>query len=141
MNLKEKKDAVLEIILKLELNFTSEDKDKITKLIETYFRKRTNIINSDINNLCGGLLWTYAKINFLFENNKSWSQQNIGEILGVRPKTISNISSKIMDSLKINIFDERFARKEISDQNPLKQFVMTESGFIVHKDDLDKMCN
>jgi hypothetical protein len=137
MNFKEKKDAVLNIVLKLELNFTSEDKEKITKLIETYFRKRMNIINSDINNLCGGLLWTYARINFLFEKDKSWSQQSIAQLLNVKQKTISNITSKIMDSLKINFCDERFVRKEISDQNPLKQFVMTESGFIVHKSDLD----
>ena len=55
MNFKEKKDLVLSSVFELNLYFTSEDKEQITKLIETYFRKRTNIVNSDINNLCGGV--------------------------------------------------------------------------------------
>ncbi len=126
----------MDLAFNLGLVFSLEDKEKFTKLVESYFRKRTDIINSDINNLCGGLLWAYSRINFLFENNKNWSQQNIAQLLEIKPKTISNITSKIMHALKINCFDDRFARKEISDNNPIKQFVMTESGFIVHKDDI-----
>ena len=139
MNFKEKKDLVLNLAFNLNLGFILADREKFTKLVESYFRKRTNIVNSDINNLCGGLLWVYSRINFLFENNKDWSQQNIAELLGIRAKTISNIAGKIMFGLKINVFDDRFARKEISDNNPMNKYVMTESGFIIHKDDLDKI--
>jgi hypothetical protein len=139
MSFKEKKEPVTKLIFGLGMQFTPEDKKQIAKLIESYFRKRTNFVNSGIENIAGGLLWVYSRINFLFEDNKSWSQQKIAGILGVRPKTISNIASMIMSSLKIDCFDKRFARKEVAEQNPINNFVMTKSGFILHKDQIKEL--
>lgn len=139
MEFKDKKELVFKQIFGLNLTFTSEDKEQIAKLIETYFRKRTNIANSTIENIAGGLLWVYSRINFLFQDNKLWSQQSIAGMLGIKPKTISSTASKIMNALKIDCFDERFARKNVAEQNPLNNFFMTKLGFILHKDDIKKI--
>ena len=64
MNFKEKKDPVTKLIFGLGLRFTSEDKERIGKLIESYFRKRTNISNASIENIAGGIVWVYSRINF-----------------------------------------------------------------------------
>jgi len=45
-------------------------------------------------------------------------------------------AAEIINSLKIDMFDERFCRKEVSDRNPLNDFVMLPSSFIVHKNQL-----
>ncbi|MEA3514191.1 MAG: DUF6398 domain-containing protein [Nanoarchaeota archaeon] len=139
MNFKEKKDPVKELIFGLDLKFTSEDKEQIERLIESYFRKRTNIVNSNVENLAGGLLWVYSRINFLFQDDESWSQQNIAGILNIKPKTISNTASRMMDSLRIDYFDKRFARKEVSEEDPRNNFVMTKEGLILHKNDIKEL--
>ena len=63
---------------------------------------------------------------------------NIGYFIKctIQQKTVGNKASEIAKALKIDIFDERFCRKEIADKNPLNQFVMLPSGFIVSKDQL-----
>jgi len=139
MIFKEKKESVTKLIFSLDLDFTDEDEKQISKLIDSYFRKRTNFVNSSIENIAGGLLWVYSRINFLFENNYSWSQKNIAGMLGIKPKTVSNIASRIMDSLRISLFDERFARREIAENSPFNNFFMTSSGFILHKDQIEEL--
>jgi hypothetical protein len=138
MDLKEKKVHVEKIIYNLNLNYTEEDKINIQKLIDTYFRKK-KISNSKIELIAGSLLWVFSRINFLFENDINWSQKEIAKKLDVKPKSISNNSSIIMDALNIDIFDKRFARKEIVDNDPRNNFVMTQNGFIVDKDYLKEI--
>lgn len=138
---KEKKEPVMKLIFESDLQFTDEDKKQLTNLTESYFRKRTRIVNSNIENMAGGLLWVYSRINFLFEHNDPWSQKNIAKLFGIRPKTVSSTASKIMDALRIDYFDERFARKEIAEKNPLNDFFMTQSGFILNKNDIKDLLN
>lgn len=129
----------MEIVFKLNLRMTDEDKEQVTKLTEAYFRKRANYTNSSIENLAGALLWVYSRINFLFNDDEDWSQKNLANTLSVKSKTISNISSKIIDSLNIDMFDSRFARKEVADSDPRNDFFMLPSGFIAHKNDIVRM--
>lgn len=132
----EKKDAVLQLLLEQEsvLNYSEEDKMQLKKLTITYFRKRTMVTNSNIQITAAAILWQYSKLNFLFENNGIWSQKNIAKLFDVRPKSVSSKSTEISKALKINYFDERFCRKEISDRNPFKKFAMTPSRFIVFQE-------
>jgi len=139
MNFKDKKVPVTELLFGLNLELTSEDKKQIAKLIESYFRKRINITNSSIENIAGGLLWIYSRINFLFQDDESWSQQSIAARLGIKPKTVSNIASKMMDALRIDYFDERFARKKVAEKDIRNNYIMTKSGFILHKDKVREM--
>lgn len=129
---KYKKEEVKEIIFNLNLKYTDEDKINIQKLIDTYFRKK-NLPNSKVEFIAGSLLWIYSRINFLFENDINWSQKEIAKKLDVESKSISRLSSNLMDKMDICIFDERFARKEIIEKNPLNDFFMTKDGFIVDK--------
>jgi hypothetical protein len=128
----EKTEQVKKLIFDLNLSYTDEDKIIIQKLINSYFRKK-NISNSKNEYLAGGLLWVYSRINYLFENDTNWSQKEIAKKLGIESKSISRMSSILMNKLKINLFDDRFTRKEIMDQNPLNDFFMTKDGFIVDK--------
>ncbi|MFT4326156.1 MAG: DUF6398 domain-containing protein [Candidatus Woesearchaeota archaeon] len=129
---KEKKEQVERIIFSLDLVYTNEDKKNIQKLIDSYFRKR-NIPDSRKENLAGGLLWVYSRINFLFQEDFEWSQKEIAKKIGIESKSISRMSSSLMNKMKIDIFDDRFARKEIIEKNPLNNFFMTKEGFIVDR--------
>jgi len=64
MDLK-KKELITNIIFKIDLGYIDEDKEKLKKLITSYCRKKTGISNSKIENISGGLLWVYSRINFL----------------------------------------------------------------------------
>jgi len=139
MSFKEKEKPVAELVFSFNLNYTKEDKMQLSKLIQAYFRKRANYVNSSVENLAGALLWVYSRINFLFQHDDSWSQQGIAGMIGIKPKTISNTASRIMDALNIDIFDERFARKDVAEKDPRNDFFMTPSGFIVHKDQIKEL--
>lgn len=117
---------------------TDEDKVQLGNLVETYFRKRRNYVNSRIENLAGALLWVYSRINFLFEHDETWSQKSLADSLGIRSKTISNVSMKIWDALNIDLFDPRFARKNVADSDYRKDFIMLPNGFIMPKNILQK---
>ena len=56
MDFKEKKEPVTQLVFNINLRFTEEDKIQLTKLIDSYFRKRANVVNSSIENLSGALL-------------------------------------------------------------------------------------
>ena len=139
MNFKDKKEPVMKLIFELNLNFIEEDKEQLQKLIDTYFRKRNGVSNSKIENIAGGLLWVYSRINFLFQDDVNWSQKNLGVLLNLKSKTISRTASQMMDSLRIDYFDSRFARKEVAEKNPRNNFFMTKEGFIVTKNDIETM--
>ena len=139
MNFKDKKEPVMKLIFGCNLNFTDEDKQQLQKLIDTYFRKKTGVANSKIENIAGGLLWVYSRINFLFQNDERWSQKNLSVLLNLKSKTISRMASQMMDSLRIDYFDSRFAREEVAEKDPRNNFFMTKEGFIVTKDDIKEM--
>ncbi|MFH1641912.1 MAG: DUF6398 domain-containing protein [Nanoarchaeota archaeon] len=127
------KDNIIQIIDKLSdtLNFTVEDRKTIRVMIDAYFRKRKSITKSNDDITAAAFLWQYSKINFLWEHDKSLMKKNIAELLNVSPSTVGNKSSEISKALNIDFFDERFCRKEVSDENPFKQFAITQQGFIV----------
>ncbi|MBU0758230.1 MAG: hypothetical protein KKF44_09240 [Nanoarchaeota archaeon] len=138
MEFKEKKEPVMCNVFGLGLSMTDEDKVQLGNLVETYFRKRRNYVNSRIENLAGALLWVYSRINFLFEHDETWSQKSLADSLGIRSKTISNVSMKIWDALNIDLFDPRFARKNVADSDYRKDFIMLPNGFIMPKNILQK---
>ena len=107
-------------------------------MIDAYYRKRTGITESGDEITAAAFLWQYSKMNFLWEHDEPWKQQNISRLLNVKPKTVSNKSSEISKALKIDFFDGRFCRKEISDKDPFNQFAMTPQGFIISKNTIEK---
>jgi len=136
----QQKENIIKIIdgISGTLNFTVEDKKAIRVMVDAYFRKRTGITTSGDEITAAAFLWQYSKINFLWEHDKSLMKKNIANMLNVSPNTVGNKSSEISKSLKIDFFDERFCRKEVSDQNPFKQFAMTPQGFIINKKMIEK---
>ena len=133
--MKDKKEKITKIIFETGLGYNEEDKEKLKKLIASYCRKRTGTSNSKIENVSGALLWVYSRINFLFEQDENWSQKSIAKKLNLKPKTISSKAGEIMNALKINFLDERFARKEVADKNPFKRFMVTQDGLIIPRRD------
>ena len=139
MDFKEKKEPVTQLVFNINLRFTEEDKIQLTKLIDSYFRKRANVVNSSIENLSGALLWVYSRINCLFQHNQDWSQKSIAELLNIKPEIISNTARRIMRTLRIDYFDVRFAREDIAKEDPQNNFLMTQSGLILDQDIIKKI--
>lgn len=139
MNFKEKKEPVMEIVFGLGLHLTAEDKCLLQNLIDSYFRKKKNFVNSKIKNIAGGLLWVYSRINFLFQYDNQWSQKSIAEKIDIEQKTVSRTASSMMDSLNIDFFDKRFAREDVAEKDPRNNFFMTQNGFILHKENLKEI--
>ncbi len=136
----EQKVNIIQIIDNLSdtFNFTAEDKKTIRVMVDGYFRKRKGITKSNDDITAAAFLWQYSKINFLWEHDKSLMKKNIANMLNTSPSTVGNKSSEISKALKIEFFDERFCRKEVSDKNPFKQFGMTSNGFIIRKEPVDE---
>ncbi|MEK6893303.1 MAG: tetratricopeptide repeat protein [Nanoarchaeota archaeon] len=119
------------------LNAADEDILLINQLVTSYYRKRTGISNSASETIAAAFLWVYSKSNFLWEGDKKWSCQGLAELFNANPKTVGAVASKIINSLKINLWDERFCRQNVMKNNPFDEFVMTKSGFIVPKEMLE----
>lgn len=136
MEKKNKKKEVYRLLnAKLkELNCGPEDLQLIIKLVESYFRKRSYISNSKTEITAAGIIWVYSKINFLWEGNKKWGLENIAKLFDVRPKTAGNKASEIMKALKIDYWDDRFARAEVAKNNPYKKFVVAPNGMIIPRE-------
>jgi len=134
-----KHDEILRLMLskKSELRFTEEDEKKLTDLWKKYYKKTGSGSSQEV--LAGAVLWTYSKINFLWETDKSWSQQHIADMFITKPKTISNKSREIINALKIKNWDERFCRKEVYENSPFNNLViLPESGYIVSREQAEQ---
>jgi tetratricopeptide (TPR) repeat protein len=116
------------------LNPSPEDIFLVNHLICSYYRKRIGISNSETNTMAAAFLWVYSKSNFLWEGSKKWSRQELANIFGANPQTTGNVASKIIKTLKIGFWDERFCRKDIMNDSPYEKFMVLESGMIVPKD-------
>ncbi|HJX50446.1 MAG TPA: hypothetical protein VJ438_03215 [Candidatus Nanoarchaeia archaeon] len=116
------------------LNPSNEDLFLISTLVGTYYRKKKDISNSATDTMAAAFLWVYSKSNFLWEGDKEWSLQGLSGLFNVNSKTVGAVASKIMKSLKIGLWDERFCKQSVMKDNPFDKFVMTQSGFIVPKE-------
>jgi tetratricopeptide (TPR) repeat protein len=132
---KKKQDEIFKLIdSKLSsLNCSVEDTHLIKKLAETYFRKRTGVSSSQPKTTAGGILWAYSKVNFLWEGNHKWSRQGLADLFGASAKTVGDKAAEIHRALKIQLWDERFAREDVANRSPFKNMVVTPSGMIVPK--------
>ncbi len=119
-----------------QLPHTVEDEEMIDKIVAFYGRKR-DAPGGRAQTMAAGVVWLYARINFLSEKEgKKWTQAPIAQIFGVSKATLGKKAGELMDSLKIELLDQRFARREMAAQNPLaKMMVDPQSGFLFMKDD------
>jgi len=139
MEAKDKKIIINAVISDriISLNPSNEDIFLISVLVGTYYRKKIGILNSAPETMAAAFLWVYSKSNFLWEGNKKWSLQGLSELFKVNPKTAGDVASKIINSLKIDLWDKRFCRQDVIRGNPFDKFIMSESGFIVPKEMLE----
>lgn len=119
-----------------ELPHTEEDKEKINKLWRFYGRKR-NVQSGQSKSVAVAILWAYARINFLWEEEgKLWMQKSLAKICGVGTETIGRKTSALMKSMKIEPMDQRFARQEMADKNPMnKLLVDPKTGMLFFEND------
>ena len=120
---------------KEHLSYTEEDEKLIEKLWKTYCRKRKGLTRTPVETWAASILWLYSKMNFLWENDRKWTQKALASIFNTRQKTISSKCTEITSLLKIKQWDERFCRKSIAESDPLYNFVMTASGAITSRED------
>ena len=118
----------------IHLDVSDEDKSLINNLISSYYRKRMGISNSNPETMAVAFLWVYSKSNSLWEGDKKWSRQGLAELFNANSKTLGDVASKIIKSLKIGLWDARFCRQAVMENNLFDKYVMSPSGFIVPKD-------
>jgi tetratricopeptide (TPR) repeat protein len=107
-----------------ELPHTKEDEEKINKLWRFYGRKK-NIKSGQPKSTAVAMLWAYARINFLWEQESNlWMQKSLAKICGVGTETIGRKTSELMKSMKIEMMDQRFARQEMADKNPMNKLLV-----------------
>ena len=114
-----------------QLPHTVEDEERIDKIVAFYGRKR-NITAGRAQNIAAAIVWLYARINFLGEKEgKKWMQESVAGICGVSKSGIGQKAGELMEGLKIDLLDQRFARREMAAQNPLmKMRVDPQSGLL-----------
>ena len=78
------------------------------------------------------------RVNFLSENDKKWSRQSLAELFEASSKTVGDKASEIMRALKINYWDDRFARKEVAENSPYLRYGVSPQGFIIPLDVISK---
>jgi len=122
-----------------ELSHTPEDSRLLYKLVESYCRRKKGISNTrKVNTTAASLLWVYSRINFLSENDKKWSRQSLAELFEASSKTVGDKASEIMKALKINYWDDRFAREEVAENSPYLKYGVSPQGFIIPLDVISK---
>jgi tetratricopeptide (TPR) repeat protein len=138
----DKHRQVLELILRNRelLKFTGEDEKLVAKLWAAYWKKRKGEIRLSPEALAAALLWQYSSMNHLWENDKNWTLTNIAAIYDQKPKTTGNNYSQIRKLLKIELWDDRFCRKDFADSNPFKEMAMLQTGFITTKNNAIQSC-
>ena len=60
-------------------------------------------------------------------------QKNIAGLFNLKPDTISAKSRELSKAMKIKVFDQRFCRSEIAEQDPLLALIKYPDGFIIPK--------
>ena len=118
---------------KEKLSYTPEDEKLILKLWDAYWKKTKGDLRGDAAVLAGAVLWVYSTGSYLWEKDKKWTQKSLAELLDVRGKTIGTNATEIRNVLKIQLWDDRFCRKDVSESNPMKSMVMLPSGFILDR--------
>lgn len=124
-----------------ELPHTNEDEEKINKLWRFYGRKK-NAQSGQPKSMVAAMLWAYARINFSWEKEgKLWMQKSLAKICGVGTETIGKKTSELMKSMKIEMMDQRFARQEMADKNPMNKLLADpQTGLLFFADsDLDSL--
>jgi len=116
------------------LRLDKEDKKLLAKLWKSYYKKRKGISRSNSGILAAAVLWQYSKMNFLWEIGKEWGRDGFAERFAVKAKTMGDKAAEIAQILKIRMFDDRFCRKKIVENNPMNNFVMAPSGMIVPRE-------
>lgn len=118
-----------------KISHNDEDEEKIRKIWKFYQRKR-NIAGGQAKALAAGILYAYARINFLNFEQKSWKQSNIAAFCKVSESTAGTKAKQIMEGLKMEMMDRRFARTTVAEKNPLnKMMVNPETGLLFMEDD------
>ncbi|MDI6840967.1 MAG: DUF6398 domain-containing protein [bacterium] len=115
---------------KEELDICLKIWDDFTNLAcrQTGKRKRASIAKPEA--WAAAVIYTFGRANF---KNKL-TADTIRKTLAVTRKSIYNKFSEIKDVLKMKFFDTRYCTKEVLEQNPLKELVVTEDGFILPKE-------
>ena len=122
------------ITLAKELGATTEDEKLIAKLWHAYCKKKKGILSSSTEAYAAGLLWQYARLNFLWEENRGWSQKRLAQHFGIGTTTIGTRAAEMENLLKIRLFDQRFMQKTLAEKSPFASMAMTPQGFILSRE-------
>ncbi|KZX17666.1 hypothetical protein MBCUT_01440 [Methanobrevibacter cuticularis] len=81
------------------------------------------------------VVYAIGQINFLFDKSFEpyMTPDEICDYFDTKKSTVSSKAKTIRDMFKIEYYDEEFSTKHMEENNPMKNMVFTDSGFIVPK--------
>jgi len=114
-------------------HLTQEYADLCRQMIATLCRKRPSPLASGAVEIwASSILYTVGKVNFLFDQSQKphMRAERLCALLGTSKATVSAKAKKIMQLLKIGVFDPRWSLPSKLDQNPMAWMIQV-NGFIV----------
>lgn len=114
-------------------HLNQEYADLCRQMTATLCRKRPSPLASGAVEIwASSILYTIGKINFLFDQSQKphLRAERLCVLLGTSKATVSAKAKKIMQLLKIGIFDPRWTLPSKLDSNPMAWMIQV-NGFIV----------
>ncbi len=114
-------------------HLNQEYADLCRQMTATLCRKRPSPLASGAVEIwASSILYTIGKVNFLFDQSQKphMRAERLCALLGTSKATVSAKAKKIMQLLKIGLFDPRWSLPSRLDQNPMAWLIQVD-GFIV----------
>lgn len=114
-------------------HLNQEYADLCRQMTATLCRKRPSPLASGAVEIwASSILYTIGKVNFLFDKSQKphMRAEKLCELLGTSKATVSAKAKKIMQLLKIGVFDPRWSLPSKLDKNPVAWLIQVD-GFIV----------
>ncbi len=114
-------------------HLSQEYADLCRQMTATLCRKRPSPLASGAVEIwASSILYAVGKVNFLFDKSQKLHirAERLCELLGTSKATVSAKAKKIMQILKIGIFDPRWTLPSKLDSNPMAWMIQV-NGFIV----------
>ena len=114
-------------------HLNQEYADLCRQMTATLCRKRPSPLASGAVEIwASSILYTIGKVNFLFDQSQKphMRAERLCALLGTSKATVSAKAKKIMQLLKIGVFDPRWSLPSKLDKNPMAWLIQVD-GFIV----------
>jgi hypothetical protein len=135
--IKDRENQLLDMVGPFCESYINEEYAKIcSNLVKKMGRKHdVPFKRGKIEIWASAAVYAIGQINFLFDESFEpyLSQDDICDYFKTKKSTVSDKARKIRDMFNMGHYDEEFSTEYMMENNPLKDMVFTDDGFIVPK--------